>query len=72
MNIGRTARYVTDLDIEDYLRLGWMCRAYLGERGGRLCFLMIWLCDCEAVEPVRGKYERPIRSGDSEPVAPKC
>ena len=42
-------RYVLHENVMDYLRLGWSWRAYINDHAA----LMIWLCDCPMVEPMR-------------------
>jgi hypothetical protein len=41
-------RYVIDERVEDYLRLGWMAFAPLGEWS----ILMGWPCQCKPAEPL--------------------
>jgi hypothetical protein len=41
-------RYVAHKRVEDYLRLGWMWLAPLGEWSA----LMGWPCGCKIVEPI--------------------
>jgi hypothetical protein len=45
------ARYVQDCDVEDYERLGWITRSHHGQRGEHEIFVLVWLCECSAVEP---------------------
>lgn len=49
--IASLARYVRDCDVEDYERLGWLTRAYHGQRGENEIFVLVWLCRCPAKEP---------------------
>lgn len=44
--------YTTASRLDDWLRLGWMLRAYLYIRGGQHCFLIVWPCpDCTPLKP---------------------
>ena len=45
-------RYVPHEHAADYLRLGWMVVAGLGEVHGEWSVLMEWPCQCRLVEPV--------------------
>jgi len=43
--------FVVHRQIEDYLRLGWMMVANLGEYHGQFSVLMGWCCQCPCTVP---------------------
>jgi hypothetical protein len=45
------AAFVLHREVEDYLRLGWMTVANLGEYHGQFSVLMGWPCSCVCVVP---------------------
>jgi hypothetical protein len=45
-------KYVRHEHIEDYMRVGWVTVADLGEIHGRWAVLMGWHCDCPVVLPL--------------------
>ncbi len=50
------ARYVGDSHVEDYFRLGWMMAEHPAQYDSpehELCWLMVWPCDCQMVQPKR-------------------
>jgi hypothetical protein len=44
-------RYVRHERVMDYMRLGWMWAADLGDYHSEWSCLMCWPCSCKCVEP---------------------
>ena len=49
----RIFRYVNHERVVEFLALGWIVRADLGNYHGEFSLLMEWLCDCKPIEPRR-------------------
>jgi hypothetical protein len=47
----RIFHYATWSQLDDYLRLGWLPVADLGQPHGQWATLCEWLCDCPALCP---------------------
>lgn len=49
----RTYRYVPHYLLPDYLSLGWLVIADLGDYHGQFSVLCEWRCGCRCVEPIK-------------------